>query len=250
MLELEIYGDIGEAPWWSDEPGITAKSVSQWLRENANGARELLVKINSYGGWVSEGVAIRNLLEQHPARVTTEVVGFALSAGSVIAMAGKTIRMLPGTMMMIHPAAGWCQGTAKDMESTANALNSMTDASAAIYAERTGNSKEKCLELMNAETWMSPSEAKALGFCDEAPTVIEKRAAREPSTNLAGSFLQAYQRMPDSVRASMQARLPRQEAPVQPKAAPVQSARPQLMTVASTPLGELARGGRSARIGD
>jgi ATP-dependent Clp endopeptidase proteolytic subunit ClpP len=246
MPVLEIYGDIGEN-WWNLDASITGKSISAWLKENAEGAPEITVRINSYGGAVSEGVAIYNLLSQHAARVTCIVDGFALSAASVIAMAGDEIHMLPGTMMMIHPASGGAWGTAEDMEIVAKALRSMSDASGQIYADRTGKSKEDCLALMDAETWFQPSEALAAGFCDKV--VSGKRKAEAAMTaRPAQQWLQSYKCAPTAFTQLLQQREDRAREAHARNAVP--SARPSMIRAACTPFGELARGAQRSRIGD
>jgi ATP-dependent protease ClpP protease subunit len=92
METLSINGTIGTA--------VTADSVRSELARI--GPVPLTVKINSEGGSVSEGVTIYELLRQHPAAVTVDIDGWALSIASVIAMAGKKIRMAPAALMMVH----------------------------------------------------------------------------------------------------------------------------------------------------
>lgn len=207
MPELQLYGDIGEDYWSDPATWITAKTVSAWLKQNAVGATDITVRINSYGGVVSDGVAIYNLLTQHPAHVTCVVDGFALSAASVIAMAGDEIQMLPGTMMMIHPASGMAWGTAEDLENTAKALRAMSDASAGIYAARTGKSKEECLVLMDAETWFQPEQALAEGFCDKVVPGKTKSAETASARGGVGlgtqRWVAAYKRAPDAVLSAL-----------------------------------------------
>lgn len=248
MPELEIYGDIGE-DWWDPANDITAKSVSRWLRENASGAQQITVRINSYGGWVSEGVAIRNILKSHKARVVCIVDGFALSAASVIATAGDEIHMGQGAMQMIHNASGGARGTADVLESTAQALRKMSDSIAALYAERTGKPKEECQAMMDAETWLTADECLALGFCDKVITSpaasAPKRTASARASNHASPWLNTYRNVP----ASMLHLLAEERRP--PQERPRRDVKPDNFTPAArSPLGELARPRAHARIGD
>lgn len=248
MPDLLIYGDIGDDPWsWEPSPN-TMTSVANWLAENAKGAKEITVRINSYGGVVSDGVGIYNLLVQHGAKITCIVEGFALSAASVIAMAGDQIRMLPGTLMMIHPASGACRGTAKDMEITAKALNAMTDNAVNIYADRTGQSKEKCAELVDAETYMTPAEAKTLGFCDEV-VPGKKPAAAPTTTQRAKQYLSAYKNMPANMRKALMSAASDELPPPSSHGKHAQRFSNHF-TTAKSPLAELARSGLPVRLGD
>jgi ATP-dependent Clp endopeptidase proteolytic subunit ClpP len=267
--ELEIYGDIGEN-WWGE--GLTGKYVASWLKAYANDAAEVTVRINSPGGWVSEGIAIHNILASHKARVKVLIDGFALSAASVIAMAGDEIQMMPGSIYMIHNASGGCRGTAEDMEVVASALRKMSDSIADIYAQRTGKTKEECAALMQAETWFTTSEALAAGLCDSVlpgkRRASEIKGATDKKTQRASAkWLETYKNMPDEVRqaytammASIGAGEPALEtepaqapeapspAPRAPTSAPFNlitttfAARSPLSELARSSLGELARG--------
>jgi ATP-dependent Clp protease protease subunit len=50
------------------------------------------VQINSPGGDMFEGIAIYNVLREHPQEITVKVMGMAASAASIIAMAGDKSR--------------------------------------------------------------------------------------------------------------------------------------------------------------
>src|SRR5690606_4398240 len=95
---ISIFDVIGEDFWTGS--GVTANRISAALRSIGN--KDITVRINSPGGDMFEGIAIYNLLRAHPAKVTVEVLGWAASAASVIAMAGDDIRMGLGSLMMVH----------------------------------------------------------------------------------------------------------------------------------------------------
>ena len=82
--ELFIYDEIGESFWGE---GVTAKNLVGYLND-LKSASKINVRINSPGGSVFDGNAIHNALVNHPADIHVHVDGMALSAASVIAMAG------------------------------------------------------------------------------------------------------------------------------------------------------------------
>lgn len=96
---ISIYDVIGED--WSGE-GVTARRIAAALRRI--GENDVTVNINSPGGDMFEGLAIYNLLAEHPGAVNVRVMGIAASAASIIAMAGDTIEMGLGSFIMIHNA--------------------------------------------------------------------------------------------------------------------------------------------------
>jgi ATP-dependent protease ClpP protease subunit len=159
---ITIYEVIGE-DYWSGG-GFTAKRMSGALR--AIGAKPVTVKINSPGGDMFEGIAIYNLLREHPAKVTIDVMGWAASAASIIAMAGDEIRMGLGTFMMVHNAWGVVIGNRHDMRDAATMFDGFDAAIVDIYAARTGGDRKAIAKLMDAETFMGPSQAVKEGFAD------------------------------------------------------------------------------------
>lgn len=159
---ISILDVIGE-DWWSGG-GVTSKRVAGALR--AIGPKDVKVQLNTPGGDMFEGIAIYNLLRAHPAKVTIEVLGWAASAGSIIAMAGDEIRMGLGSFMMVHNAWGVVVGNRHDMREAAELFDSFDSALADIYEARTGAKRAEIEKLLDAETFMSASEAVASGFAD------------------------------------------------------------------------------------
>jgi ATP-dependent Clp endopeptidase proteolytic subunit ClpP len=165
---VSIYDVIGEDPWTGG--GFTARRMSAALR--AIGAKDVTVNVNSPGGDMFEGLAIYNLLAEHPGEVTVRVMGLAASAASVLAMAGDRIEMGLGSFLMIHNSWGVVIGNQNDMRDAASLFAQFDGAMADIYAHRSGQGKDKIEEWMHADTWMSASDAVALGFASgtfEAP---------------------------------------------------------------------------------
>lgn len=179
---ISIYDVIGE-DWWTGG-GFTAKRAAAALR--SIGSEPVTVKINSPGGDMFEGIAIYNLLRDHPAKVSVEVMGIAASAASIIAMAGDNISMGLGTFLMIHNAWGIVIGNRHDMREAAGLFDAFDGALADIYEARTGMKRKDIEALMDAETFMGPSEAVDKGFADEVDgnlkaSQAENRLSKEVS---------------------------------------------------------------------
>jgi ATP-dependent Clp protease protease subunit len=159
-LTLELYDIIG-ADFFGE--GITAKKISDALI-SAGTFSDIVLRINSPGGDLFEGVAIYNLLKSQDKPVNVMVDGLAASAASLIAMAGDTCVMGDGACMMIHRAMAVVGGYADDLRKCADVMDTVTDSASDIYVARTGMKKKKVLELMTAETWMTSQEAVYEGF--------------------------------------------------------------------------------------
>ncbi|KQZ12408.1 peptidase [Mesorhizobium sp. Root552] len=159
---ISILDVIGEDFWTGS--GVTANRISAALRSIGN--KDIIVRINSPGGDMFEGIAIYNLLCAHPAKVTVEVLGWAASAASIIAMAGDDIRMGLGSFMMVHNAWGMVIGNRHDMREAATLFDQFDAALADIYEARTGMKRADIEQLMDAETFMAAAQTVEYGFAD------------------------------------------------------------------------------------
>lgn len=159
---ITMFDMIGE-DYWSGG-GVTAKKVTSQLR--AIGARPVEVQINSPGGDMFEGIAIYNVLREHPQPVTIKVMGMAASAASIIAMAADTLEIGAASFLMIHNCWVLAAGNRHDMQETAEFLAPFDAAMAEVYAQRSGQKVEDIAKWMDAETFISGSRAIELGLAD------------------------------------------------------------------------------------
>ncbi|MVA98855.1 Clp protease ClpP [Nitratireductor sp. CAU 1489] len=166
---ISMYDFIGEDFWTGG--GVTANRIRAALQKI--GKNDVVVKLNSPGGDMFEGIAIYNLLREHPAKVTVKVMGWAASAASIIAMAGDEIKMGLGTFMMVHNAWGMVIGNKHEMREVAAMFDGFDSAIVDIYEARTGMNRKGIEALMDAETFMGPTEAIDRGFADVLDEGIE-----------------------------------------------------------------------------
>lgn len=158
--EILLYGDIGD-----EFDGVTARGLVEDLKQLS--VSEINLRINSAGGSAFEGIAIYNALMRHPSRIVVDIDGMALSAASLVAMAGNPIRMADNSTMMIHEPWNIAIGTAADLRKTAEMLESLRGNARDIYAKRSRRLPEDIESMMADETWMSAHQALELGFADE-----------------------------------------------------------------------------------
>lgn len=166
--DLYIYGDIRKKDlienWLGidDETRVDAMSFVEAISQVDT--NNLTVHINSYGGSVSEGLAIYSALSQFKGNLITIVDGFACSAASVVFMAGKE-RIVPESgLLMIHNAWTYAEGDSNALKKAAADLEKITQPSIDIYCLKTGLSEDKIKELMDAETWITSKEAFEMNF--------------------------------------------------------------------------------------
>lgn len=181
--DIDIYGDITSWPW--EEFGeVSATNLSKQLSE-LTGVSTINVHISSYGGEVKEGLAIYNALKNHPAKVRTICDGFACSIASVIFMAGDERIMNEASLLMIHNAWAWAEGNAAELRKQADDLEKITQASVNAYMAHSSLSEDEVKALLDAETWLLPSEAIEYGFA----TSILEEDSKQPSQSVKKQLL-------------------------------------------------------------
>ncbi|MEI5893068.1 Clp protease ClpP [Bacillus cereus] len=142
-------------------PGMLTKQLA-----DADGD-DLIVSINSPGGYVHEGSEIYTELKNYPGHVEIQIVGLAASAASVIAMAGDKVRISPTAQIMIHNASMWNGGDHRDMSKAAEMLKTTDRAIVNAYVIKSGKSEEELLNMMAEETWFGPQQALENNLVDE-----------------------------------------------------------------------------------
>ena len=162
--DLYIFGDICAWAWQDvgEQSGVTIVNQLKELDVDT-----INVHINSYGGDVSEGLAIYNVLREHKAQIVTICDGFACSAASVVFMAGDRRVMQPASLLMIHNAWTVAMGNAAQLRKTADDIETITQASVEAYKKVATISEEEIKVLMDAETWILPKDAVEYGFATE-----------------------------------------------------------------------------------
>lgn len=168
LAEISIYDEIGMF-------GITARQFLEELK--AVGGRRIILRLNSPGGDVFEGLAIYNRLKEHPGGVEVRIDGIAASMASVIAMAGAPIKIAENAFIMLHNPHGFVAGEAEHMRTLAEVLDKARGSLLKAYQAKTKLSEERLIAMLDAETWLTAAEAKAFGFVDEI-TVALKMAAK------------------------------------------------------------------------
>lgn len=203
--QLYLYGLIAAPTWWSGEDTVSAAAVLEILDQLDPGA-ELIVRINSEGGDVFEGIAIYNALARRQARLETHVDALAASIASVIAMAGDEIVVAGNAMLMIHRAWTLTQGDSAELAKVAETLAQIDDVILNTYEARVGakSTRQQIADWVAAETWLTPAEAVERGFADRIGELQTGVSASIP----AGRFKHTPQQLLQSATPPAAARVP------------------------------------------
>lgn len=212
QAEVWLYDEIGG---W----GVTARQFAQDIKELGD-IKHIDVRIHSPGGDVFEGMAIYNLLKNHPAVVHAHIDGLAASMASVIAMAADVIHMPENAMMMIHKPWGIQGGDADDMRQYADLLDKVEGSLTSAYVKKSGKSEDEIKALLKSETWYTGAEAVEAGFADQLTETLKAVAS------LQSQRMQEFANMPEALKTLLapKASAPQAAAPAPTTAGPVAAA--------------------------
>lgn len=169
MKQINIRGPIvsDDEKWIYDFFEMACTTPGDFLRQlqEADGD-DVLVLINSIGGYVAQAADIYEAIRSYSGKVTGKVVGQACSCASFIACA-MYCEISPVGEIFIHNCSGGVEGDYRAMQQAKEALLQTNDNIILAYQEKTGMSKEQLQKMMDKNTTLSAREAVELGFVDK-----------------------------------------------------------------------------------
>ncbi|MDH0894229.1 MULTISPECIES: head maturation protease, ClpP-related [unclassified Pseudomonas] len=233
-IEVFIYGEIG---FW----GVTSGDFIRDLQAQDDGVSKVLVRFDTIGGDLFDGIAIHNTLRALGERCTARIDGACFSAGSVAACGAHRVEMADNALMMIHNPWTWMAGGSEELRKMADMMDKAREGIIASYQHRALNIDEAELSRMiDEETWLTPAEAKAHGFVDEV-----LGAGQPLASNAAlGKILNRYRNVPEAARQLLATADPEPE-PEPPAPEPVPLA-PEAAALAAQLATDCAAAGLSA----
>lgn len=173
--DVFIYDEIGGSF------GVDAAAFVQDLNDITT--PEIVVRINSPGGLLTDGIAIANSFQQHPSHIITRVDSMAASAASIIAVAGDVVEMVEGSQMMIHDALINVQANPAEMAEMMEWLTGQCENIAEMYARKAGGMAAEWRARMQAETWMFAGEALEMKLADRMYVSPKRQKPEDESTS-------------------------------------------------------------------
>lgn len=172
MKTVTVNGDIicNDLKWvydWLEYESCCPADIRKAVAELTDENEELKVIINSPGGDVQAGQEIYSILKDIKNPVTINVQSMAASAASMVAMAGDTVKMSPVALLMIHNASTCTSGDYRDMQHTADVLQTVNTAIMQAYIAKTGKTEDELKDMMDRETWLTANQCLEHGFADE-----------------------------------------------------------------------------------
>jgi len=185
--EIKLYGSIGY-------PGITSATFKSLLAD-CDPSQELVIRIDSEGGSVFDGLGIHDAITAWPGPVRAVVESSAFSIASFIAMAASKVEITENGYLMLHNPYTVTEGDSEELQKQADLLGKLRDSMVSAYATKTGKSREEVEAAMRAETWLDAREAQASGYVDSILPTARKSVAVARFTG----------NMPERVQSSLNA---------------------------------------------
>ena len=209
-LTIHVPGYIGpsyleesEDGWFCEwVQGITKADVEmqiEWAKMLGEPADSILLEISTCdGGSTIEGFAIYNYLRSLGLPIRTRILALAASMAVPLALAADEAPEMDYTaQLMLHSATfngGVYAETSKDLRAQADRLDNTNQLLTDLLIARTGQAPEVVAEWMSKDTWLTATQAQAVGLCSkvnplapkltpvEADTVITARRKRTTAT--------------------------------------------------------------------
>ena len=184
LLEQELVQDnrlyiegvlTQDATWlreYYDEMAVSAMDVRKALSKMTG---DIEVWVNSPGGEIPEAssmaVELRTYAEKGNS-VLCVVTGRAASAATYILLTSDKVAMFESATLFIHEPWTCGCGTADDMRTIADQLDTQKTQVATLYAKKSGKSENEMLQIMKGDTQLSSKESLEMGFIDEIRDLV------------------------------------------------------------------------------
>lgn len=167
-VKIEVKGplmsnDIAQLYHYFEWDVCCPKDISAKLGEAAGD--EVILEINSPGGYCSAGYEMYTLLMGYTGKITAHVIN-AASAASLLVCAADEALASDTCIFMVHNTQSRTSGDYRDMQASAEALKEFNAGIINAYVRKTGKTREELQALMDNETYMSAQAAIENGFID------------------------------------------------------------------------------------
>lgn len=163
--DVTAYGTFDWTTWTYKDSETSAKYFREQLAAIPD-TDTIELHINSNGGSVKEGVAIYSQLKQAACKKNGYVDGVAYSVAFLILQACDERVMGLGTSALVHNMWMSVDGNAKELRKAADDLDVLMESNRKIFLERSNLEEQQLIEMMEAETFLTPDQALEYGLID------------------------------------------------------------------------------------
>lgn len=174
LLNKQIGKSYNEEGEWDGNPFIDGAEFQEELMYlDTLGKKSILIKINSQGGSVIDGMKIYDSILTTNTPVDTYNGGLAASIAGTIFMAGRKRIMADYAKFMTHPVSG---------DKTDKTTIAFTDSINQMIQSKCNLTSESISYMMSSTTWLKASECLTHGICTEVVNTNTKNKKYMSST--------------------------------------------------------------------
>lgn len=156
---------------------IITKMITLELKDPA---KDILMYIDSYGGWVHSFLAIHDVMKMLRCDVATIAIGKTMSCGQMLLIAGTKGKRFITTnaRVLMHEISSCTGGKLSDMEVDINETKALKTIVEDLIIKYTKIKKNNLKQLMIRDSFFSSQEALKLGMVDyivNTPNDLYKR---------------------------------------------------------------------------
>lgn len=139
------------------------------LLEYEDPEKDIILYLNTPGGYVSAGLAIYDTIQHIKPNVSTICVGSCISMGAILLAAGAKGKRyaLPHSRIMMHQPSGGAGGQSSDIQIHAKEIVKTRETLVEILARHSGKDADIIRSKIDRDFFMSPEEALEFGLIDE-----------------------------------------------------------------------------------
>lgn len=155
--EIKLFGIIGE--------DVLANDVKEQI-DAMDQTQPLVVRINSEGGLVHEGLAIFDAIAAYTGPKKAVVESFAASIASFIPMACEEVEITENGYFMIHNPHNYVEGDDEAFAKASTELTQFKETMLKAYCSRTGKSRDEVMAAMKDETFFNAQQSIEFGLAN------------------------------------------------------------------------------------
>ena len=140
--------------------------------EMENPIADIVVIIDSYGGYVDSMWAMQDTMSLLRCKIHTLCIGKAMSCGQMILIGGdKGCRYAtPNSRIMMHEISAWALGKVTEIKDYTEELKRMDKRFREFVRSKTKLTKKQLDEMLTKDFYMTAEEALEYGFIDKIIT--------------------------------------------------------------------------------
>ena len=144
----------------------TVKSLIQYDLEKPN--KDILMIIDSYGGYVDSFVAIHDTMKMIKSNVATLCLGKAMSAAFMLLITGQKGKrfITENSRIMVHELSTFCGGKYSELENDLKEAERMQKFLENLILKYTSVSKDKLKKLLMKDAYITAEKALEYGMVD------------------------------------------------------------------------------------